>query len=147
LLAGYPNLKNLADPEAYQAALIETMAKYPVWAGQRAILKVDESADDQFPPSEKTLRSWLEEFVRPFKFAAEWELRAAAQLKERDEAAIENGEPPRADGVTRYDYRSFDEAVKKHGRPIGMWDDDRRVGNQPGTPQPPKAKDEQPAEG
>ena len=121
LLAGYPNLKNVHDPDGYIAALTETMAGYPTWAGERTILRVDEKGDE-FPPSEKTLRAWLNECVAPYKFAAEWNARVEEQLKERAESGLEtdNLHPRAADGVTSYD--NYDAASAKHGAPISPSD-------------------------
>jgi len=82
LLAGYSNL-TAPDPQAYLAALVETMESYPQWAGERAIMRVEEE-NNQFPPSEKGLRVWLEEIVRPARFIAQHNERSAEQLAERD---------------------------------------------------------------
>jgi hypothetical protein len=82
LLAGYPNL-TAADPEAYLTALIEVMQGYPVWAGERAITRVDPENKD-FPPSDKRLRSWLDEYVRPVVFANQYAQQSAEQLAERE---------------------------------------------------------------
>src|SRR5260221_11642361 len=66
LLAGFPNLSS-HDPQGYIAALVQVMSEYPLWAGNQAILKVD-AEDTQFPPSDRTLRKWLDDAVRPRKF-------------------------------------------------------------------------------
>ena len=82
LLAGYPNL-SAADPEAYIAALIETMEGYPKWAGERAIMRVDQESAD-FSPSEKKLRLWLEELLHPIASASRYDKQSAEQLAERE---------------------------------------------------------------
>lgn len=123
LLAGYPQV-NLHDPQGYVAALVEVMEQYPAWAGQAAILKVDEE-HAQFPPSDRTLRKWLEEAVSFWRANAERNRRIAKQLAER-----EPDEPaPKCMGVqgdggpgTIYDYRGFHDAVAKHGRPRGPFE-------------------------
>src|SRR6266446_5731093 len=61
LLAGYPNLA-AHDPEGYFAAMIAVMVEYPEWAGQRAIVKVDEENTD-YPPTVPRLRKWLDDAV------------------------------------------------------------------------------------
>ncbi len=123
LLAGYPNL-GAHDPEGYVAVLTRAMTEFPLWAGERAVVKVDEE-NSQFPPSEKTLRKWLEDAVRPYKFAAEWEARTRQQLAER------TGEPKRFMGTkgdggtgTIYNHRNFDLALKRHGPPRGFFEKD-----------------------
>ena len=121
LLAGYPNL-GAHDPEGYIAVMIDVMAQYPQWAGERAILKVD-AENAQFPPSDKTLRKWLEEAVGPYRFAREWDARSNKQLEERK--LLEAPQEPIADSSEQRGtvYSNYDEAVAKHGRPIGVFEE------------------------
>lgn len=123
-LAGYPNL-GAHDPEGYIEAMIETMSLYPPWAGERVIIKVDE-VNPEFPPSERQLRTWLDDAVRPFKFKQEWEARVKKQLEERSEYEAANGQAqsqlPPQEGQS---YTNFDQAVKLHGRPIGPFEHGR----------------------
>jgi hypothetical protein len=124
LLAGYPNL-GAHDPEGYIAALTECMSKYPLFAGQRTIFKVDE-ANKQFPPTEQELRGWLDDAVRPYRFSKQWETAAINQLDERDELQTkeklpENTEPR---GII---FTNYDEAVAAHGRPFGAFDAGRKL--------------------
>lgn len=126
LLAGYPNLSAI-DPKSYLAAMIEVMGEYPAWAGQQAVLKVDEE-NSQFPPSDKTLRKWLEDAVRPYRFAQEWDERSRKQIAERPPE-----DPPKqylgttGDGGVGTVYSSYDKAVGKHGRPFGRFEKDRQL--------------------
>src|SRR5262249_2371794 len=59
LLAGFPNL-GAHDPEGYIAVLTKAMSEYPHWAGQEVIVRVGQTENAQFPPSERTLRAWLD---------------------------------------------------------------------------------------
>lgn len=124
LLAGYPNL-GTHDPEAYIAALVETMAQYPLWAGQQSIVKVDVQ-NASFPPTEKELRSWLDDAVSPYKFRKEWDERLEKQFALR--AAFEGAAKPTvaADpNIKSYSHSGFDDAVRAHGRPIGVFESGR----------------------
>lgn len=148
LLAGYPNL-SAHDPEGYLAVMIETMEKYPQWAGERTTMRVDER-NNSFPPTEKDLRSWLEEFMSPARFATAWDGRARLQISERrddvDTAPKFSGMKGDGGPGTIYDFSRFDEAVAKHGRPRGRFEVEKpvRTGNdrqadelaQSTTPQP-----------
>lgn len=82
LMAGFPNL-TAHDPTGYVAALVQVMSGYPKWAGEEAVVKVDPE-NAAFPPSDRLLRTWLDDAVRPWRFAAEWDARSAKQLAERD---------------------------------------------------------------
>jgi hypothetical protein len=131
LLAGYPNLA-AHDPEGYLAALIGAMEQYPKWAGERAVMRVDEQ-NKIFPPTEKVLRAWLEEFIAPMRYAHEWEEKARRQIAERREAIddMPNFSGVKGDGGpgTIYDATMFDEAARKHGRPRGPFEPDRDGGD------------------
>jgi len=121
LLAGYPNL-GAHDPEGYIAALVAVMVEYPAWAGQRTILKVDEENTD-FPPTDKRLRKWLDDAVRPYRFAEEWNARTAEQLAERTtEAAASKAAPQEHRGkiVTCNDPQGQE-------RPIGAFEQGRQL--------------------
>lgn len=125
LLAGYPSL-NAHDPEGYIAALVQVMAEYPIWAGEMAILKVD-SANAAFPPTDRQLRSWLNDSVRPWRYAAEWDARSHEQIAARpkmEEPLLIRG--TKGDGGPGTIYSNFDEAFEKHGRPIGVFESDGR---------------------
>lgn len=121
LLAGYPSL-NAHDPEGYIAALVQVMADYPMWAGEMSILKVD-AGNSKFPPTDRELRSWLNESIRPYKFAVEWNARTMKQLADRT-----IGEEPKTYMGTKGDggpgtiYSDFELAFKKHGRPKGVFE-------------------------
>lgn len=134
LLAGYPNL-NAHDPEGYIAALVQTVSDYPQWAGERIILRVDEERPE-FPPAERVVRTWLEDAVRPHRFAAEWNARTLKQIAERPR---EEPEPKKdlgaiGDGSPGAIYSNYDEAVKNHGRPHGVFEAARQVPYNPGSP-------------
>lgn len=118
LLAGFPNL-GAHDPEGYIAALIEVMGAYPEWAGQRTIAKVDE-IKTEFPMSDKTLRTWLDDQVRPYRFEAEWKARSAKQIEERQDAPAQ---PVPQEGRGQI-YWNYDEAVAVNGGrpPIGAFE-------------------------
>lgn len=105
--------------------MIQTMSEYPTWAGERAILKVDEE-DSDFPPSEKKLRSWLNDAVSAFRYAEQWNARVAKQLADRrtDEPRPAS---PKGDGAPGTVYSNYDEAVKKHGRPYGPFEPGRML--------------------
>lgn len=124
LLAGYPNL-NAHDPEGYVAALVQTMEEFPQWAGERAILRVDEE-NKQFPPTEKVMRSWLTQSVQPYRFAVEWDERVAKQIAERP---AEEPKPTflgtAGDGGPGTIYSDYEEAARRHGRPTGPFEDGR----------------------
>lgn len=123
LLAGFPNL-GAHDPEGYIACMIEVMVQYPEWAGNRTISKVDES-NPQFPPSDRQLRSWLDDAVGPFKFTVEWDKRSRLQLEERAQIeASQEPAPQPQEGVQSY--TNYDEAFKAHGRPTGRFEQPRR---------------------
>jgi hypothetical protein len=124
LLAGYPNL-GAHDPEGYIAALTECMSKYPLWAGQRTIFKVDE-ANKQFPPTEQELRGWLNDAVRPYRFSKQWEVATAKQLSEREELQGKEKAPeqPESRGTI---FTNYDEAVAAHGRPFGPFEPGRQL--------------------
>jgi len=122
LLAGYPTI-NPHDPEGYIAALVQVMAEYPKWAGDRSITAVDREKSD-FPPSDRKLRTWLDEAVRPWRYAADWDARSQQQVKERK--AIEppktsEAQPEEARGQI-YTSANFHEAVAAHGRPLGVFE-------------------------
>lgn len=126
LLAGYPNL-NAHDPEGYVAVLVQAMSGYPQWAGERAVLRVD-AENMRFPPTEKVVRGWLEEAVAPFRFAEEWQRRARQQIADRtpdEEGPKYMG--TRGDGGPGTTYTNYDEAVAKHGRPFGAFDQERKL--------------------
>lgn len=123
LLAGYPNL-NAHDPQGYISALVQTMEEFPKWAGERTVLKVDiENA--QFPPTDKLLRKWLDDMIRPYRFAAEWDVRSKQQIAERIE---DKSEPvfrgTKGDGGAGTIYSNYDLAFEKHGRPTGVFEKD-----------------------
>lgn len=116
LLAGYPSL-NAHDPEGYIAALVQVMSDYPIWAGEMSILKVD--ADNaKFPPTDRLLRSWLNESIRPYKFAQEWAARSMKQLADRP-PEIESKPSLGARGAI---YSNYERAFEKHGRPKGVFE-------------------------
>ncbi len=127
LLAGYPVL-NAHDPEGYMAAMVQVMGEYPAWAGQQAVLRVDKDGDARFIPSDKQLRMWLDDAIRPYKFSAEWLARSVKQIAERVKA---EPEPvflgTRGDGGPGTIYSNYDEAVRKHGRPIGVNEPGRQL--------------------
>lgn len=127
LLAGFPSL-SAHDPEGYLAAMVQVMAEYPLWAGQRAVLKVDEAENCQFPPTDRTLRKWLEDAVRPYRFAAQWEAQTRKQLAERPP----EDQPKRylgtsGNGGAGTVYSNYDEAVARHGRPFGRFERERQL--------------------
>lgn len=125
LLAGYPNL-GAHDPEGYVVALVQTMSQYPKWAGERVILRVDEEGD-RFPPTEKALRSWLNDAVSALRFAEQWNARATKQLAER---GPDEPKPPlgtRGDGGPGTVYSDYEEAMKRHGRPHGRFEVGRQL--------------------
>lgn len=122
LLAGYPVL-GAHDPEAYMAALIDTMSRYPAWAGERTIIRVDRDGDPKFPPAEAQLRKWLEEAVQPIRYAEEWSAAARRQIAQRPP----NASQPvfsgvKGDGGPGTIYSNYDLAVKNHGRPKGYFE-------------------------
>jgi hypothetical protein len=80
MLRGFPHL-SLPDPKGYMAALIEVLTPYPLWCGEFAIKRPGDNPE--FPPSDRTLRKWLEEIVSPARANAQWSKRAAEQLDER----------------------------------------------------------------
>jgi hypothetical protein len=125
LLAGYPNLA-AHDPEGYLAALVGLMERYPKWAGGRAIMRVDEQ-NKSYAPTEPELRSWLEEYISPIRFAAEWDAKTRQQVAERretiDEAPTFRGVKGDGGPGTIYDASVFDVAVRKHGRPRGPFEE------------------------
>lgn len=101
--------------------MIATMAEYPQWAGQRAIYKVDQDNND-FPPPVPKLRAWLDEAVAPYRFAKEWDERAAKQIEERHQLEAPQGEPkpqaPQGRTVT------YGEALAMGmTRPIGVFEE------------------------
>jgi hypothetical protein len=121
LLAGYPHL-NAHDPEGYIAALVQVMESYPAWAGERAIVRVD-AENAKFPPTDRVLRGWLEEHVRPYKFGEEWNRQARKQIAAR----APDDEPKKylgtiGDGGPGTIYSNFEEAFAKHGRPRGFFE-------------------------
>jgi hypothetical protein len=120
-LAGYPNLA-AHDPEGYVAEMIEAMSQYPQWAGERTIVKVDEK-NDKFPPTVPQLRNWLDDAVRPYRFAQEWNTRSLKQIEERpaDEA------PPLSAAQQCLVYDNFTQAVAAHGRPVGPFEAGRHI--------------------
>jgi hypothetical protein len=63
-------------------ALIADMLKYPLWAGKR-VVECRASENPHFPPSAPALRKWLEDEIRPYRFAQEWDERARLQVEER----------------------------------------------------------------
>lgn len=108
-------------------AMTEVMAAYPAWAGQQAIMRVDELADTKFPPTDRQLRAWLDDAVRPYRFAAEWNARSAKQIAERsqDVPQLPNYLGTRGDGGTGTIYSNLDEAMRRHGRSIGPFESGR----------------------
>lgn len=120
LLAGYPNL-GAHDPEGYIAALIRVMAEYPQWAGERTIIKVDDEHAD-FPPSDKRLRTWLDEAVGPYRFAAEWEARAKKQIEDSGPDLSRPIAEPQGRVVTYGEYQ----ATNRKERPIGVFETENR---------------------
>src|SRR5262249_8873512 len=106
LLVGYPNL-TAPDPEGYLAALVDAMEGYPQWAGEHAVMRVDEE-NKKFPPTEKELRSWLKEYVRPFVFERQYNLHSMEQLAESNRLERDSKEE------TPEQKR---EAVERHLRP------------------------------
>jgi hypothetical protein len=118
LLAGFPNLA-AHDPEGYVKALIEVMGTYPAWAGHSAIMKVD--ADNEFPPSAKKLRVWLDDTVRPYRFAVAWNARSAKQIAESQQIPERPELPQEGRGQI---YWNYDEAVSANGNkpPIGAFE-------------------------
>lgn len=103
--------------------MIEVMSGYPLWAGQRMIVRVDEE-NPQFPPSDRVLRTWLEDAVRPYRFVQEWEERAAKQLAEREQIEAKR-EPIKETASTERGQiiTNFDECK---GRPIGPFEPGRQ---------------------
>lgn len=127
ILAGYPYL-SAHDPQGYRCALEEVMSQYPRWAGERAILRVDEERPE-FPPSDRVLRTWLDDAVRPHRFVSEWDARSRAQIRERQEQEqleADKPVPSRPVGIT-YDARRFYDAVAAHGRPFGAFETGRQL--------------------
>jgi hypothetical protein len=118
LLAGYPNLA-AHDPKGYLAEMIEVMSQYPEWAGQRAIVKVDEENTD-FPPPVPKLRRWLDDAVRPYRFAHEWNARTQKQIEDRPAEEVRPTSTP-----SGQIYTNFTEAFAKYGRPIGPFEAER----------------------
>jgi hypothetical protein len=125
LIAGFPQL-NAHDPIGYVEALVDVMSGYPLWAGQRVIVRVDEEKPE-FAPSDRVLRSWLDDAVRPWRFAMDWEKAAAKQLKEREELQRE-GKKEQAQIEPRGTiFTNYDEAVAPHGRPFGPFEPSRQL--------------------
>jgi hypothetical protein len=101
------------------------LSEYPRWAGERAILKVDEEKPE-FPPSDRVLRSWLDDAMRPYRYAQQWDARAADQIKEREAIERVQANNPQAHDVAPCGqiYRNYVEAVAANGGkpPIGAFE-------------------------
>jgi hypothetical protein len=117
------------DPEAYFAAMIAVMSEYPEWAGQRAIVKVDEENTD-FPPPVPKLRKWLDDAVRPHRFTQEWNARSQKQIAERLPEHASTAEPVSGGGKV---FTNFDDAIAAHGRPFGAFEAGRQLAYQGGS--------------
>lgn len=126
LLAGYPNL-GAHDPEGYAVLMVAAFAEYPEWAGHRVIQRVDEN-NSRFPPSVAEVRSWFDDYLRPFRYCEAWIASAEKQLAERKESSPElTRDPtpsPQSSGAVFTDY---EEACKAHGRPFGPFESERNL--------------------
>jgi hypothetical protein len=90
-------------------------------------MRVDEQRPE-FPPSDRVLRTWLEDSTRPYRFVAEWEERAKQQLAEREQIEAERERHPETPQEQRGVILSnFTEAVAAHGRPFGAFEPGRRL--------------------
>lgn len=124
MLRNYPNL-NAHDPAGYITALGEIFAEFPKWAGEQAIVQ-QAAANPDFPPTGPRLRSTLADIVSPHRYAAEWNARNEKQIEDRKEFERELAQEPQPEEGPRgqiYDATQFHEAVAKHGRPIGAFED------------------------
>lgn len=125
LLAGFPFLK-AHDPDGYQTALDEVLSGYPRFAGERTIQRVDEERPE-FPPSDRQLRSWLDDAVRPYRYAQEWNSRTKKQLAEREATEAAAGNLPIE--PRGHIFTNYHEAVAANGGrpPIGPFDPGRKL--------------------
>ncbi len=133
LLDRYPNL-NAHNPEGYMLELGRETAKHPKWAGSQAIeewaaisrAKIQRREAD-FPPTVNEWAAILHGIMAPHRFSKSWDVRSAAQIAERPKVAAEPRYSAGGGKGTIYNFRQFDDAVAKHGRPIGAFEKDRKT--------------------
>ena len=112
------------DPEIFFTAAIATLMRYPVEVARLALDPVDGIPGRlNWVPTISELKTECEKWHYPIRAREAREASIRQQLAERSEHEYQRPEPLKErDRGKMYTHREFDQAVKKHGRPFGVFE-------------------------